>query len=90
MNRIELAAAVAEKTGLSCSDSEKAIKAFMESVTEALAKGDGVQLIGFGSFSVKDRPARTGHNPITNEPMEIAAARLPVFKAGTALKKAVK
>ncbi|MBQ0134681.1 MAG: HU family DNA-binding protein [Clostridiales bacterium] len=89
MNRTELVAAVAEKSGLSKKDSEKAVAALMDTVTATLAAGEKIQLTGFGSFEVKDRPARVGHNPKTNEQIEIAASRVPQFKAGKALKDAV-
>lgn len=90
MNKTELAAAVAEKTGLSKKDSEAAVSAVLDSVKEALADGDKVSLIGFGTFSVKVRAARTGLNPRTKETIEIPEAKVPAFKAGAALKDAVK
>ena len=83
MNKSELVAALAAKTELSKKDAEKAVNAFVESVNEALTKGDKVQLIGFGTFAVKDRPARVARNPRT------AASKAPVFKAGKALKDKV-
>jgi len=89
MNKVELIAAVAEKAGLSKKDAEKAVAAVVASVEEALVKGDKVQLIGFGTFEVRERAARTGRNPQTNEEITIAASKQPVFKAGAALKKAV-
>ena len=89
MNKVELIAAVAEKAGLSKKDAEKAIAAVVASVEEALVKGDKVQLIGFGTFEVRERAARTGRNPQTKEEITIAASKQPVFKAGAALKKAV-
>mgnify|MGYP000064531773 FL=1 len=89
MNKAELVAAIAEKTQFSKKDSEKALKAFIDVVTEELAKGGKVQLVGFGTFEVVDRPARTGRNPLTNEPMKIAASKAPKFKAGKALKDIV-
>ena len=89
MNKTELVANVAEKAGLSKKDAEKALSAVIESVEEALVEGDKVQLIGFGTFEVKDRAARTGRNPQTGKEIEIAASRNPVFKAGKALKDAV-
>ncbi|ERL04627.1 HU family DNA-binding protein [Mitsuokella sp. oral taxon 131] len=89
MNRTELVQNVAEKSNLTKKDAEKAIHAFMECVQQALVEGDKVQLIGFGTFETKNRAARKGRNPRTNEPIEIAAARCPVFKAGKALKDAV-
>ena len=89
MNKTELVANVAEKAGLSKKDAEKALSAVIESVGEALVEGDKVQLIGFGTFEVKDRAARTGRNPQTGKEIKIAASRNPVFKAGKALKDAV-
>lgn len=89
MNKIELVAAMAEKSSLSKKDCETALNAMTEAVTAALKAEDKVQLVGFGSFEVKKRAARTGRNPRTNEPVEIPAAKLPVFKAGKALKEAV-
>ncbi len=89
MNKVELIAAVAEKAGLSKKDAEKAIAAVVSSVEEALVKGDKVQLIGFGTFEVRERAARVGRNPQTKAEIQIAASKQPVFKAGAALKKAV-
>lgn len=89
MNKTELIAAVAEKTELSKKDAEAAVNAFTEAVAEALQDGDKVQLIGFGTFEVKYRAARVGTKPVTKEPIEIPAARVPVFKPGKALKDAV-
>ena len=89
MNKVELIAAVAEKAGLSKKDSDKAVAAVLESIVDALASGDKVQLVGFGSFEVKSRAARTGRNPRTKEVVEIPASKVPVFKAGKALKDAV-
>lgn len=89
MNKTELVANVAEKAGLTKKDAEKALGAVIESVEEALVEGDKVQLIGFGTFEVKDRAARTGRNPQTGKEIKIAASRNPVFKAGKALKDAV-
>ena len=89
MNKVELIAAVAEKAGLSKKDAEKAIAAVVASVEEALVKGDKVQLIGFGTFEVRERAARIGRNPQTKEEIKIDASKQPVFKAGAALKKAV-
>ena len=89
MNKSELVAAIAEKTELSKKDSEKALKAFVDVVTEELAKGGKIQLVGFGTFSVAQRAAREGRNPQTNETMTIAASKAPKFKAGKALKDAV-
>lgn len=89
MNKSELIAAVAERSGLSKKDSEAAVNAAVAAITAALADEEKVQLVGFGSFEVKKRAARTGLNPRTKEPVKIAAAKVPVFKAGTALKAAV-
>ncbi|MGI6088798.1 HU family DNA-binding protein [Bilifractor porci] len=86
MNKTELIAEIAEKAGLSKKDSEAAVKAFVDAVSESLKKGDKVQLVGFGTFEVSERPARTGRNPQTGETIEIAASRTPKFKAGKALK----
>ena len=89
MNKTELVANVAEKAGLSKKDAEKALSAVIESVEEALVEGDKVQLIGFGTFEVKDRAARTGRNPQTGKEINIPASNTPVFKAGKALKDSV-
>lgn len=89
MNKTELVANVAEKAGLTKKDAEKALGAIIESIEEALVEGDKIQLIGFGTFEVKDRAARTGRNPQTGKEIKIAASRNPVFKAGKALKDAV-
>ena len=89
MNKTELVAAIAEKTELSKADSEKALKAFIETVEGALKKGDKVQLVGFGTFEVKKTAARTGHNPRTGEKLKIKASKAPKFKAGKAFKDAV-
>ncbi len=89
MNKTELIAAVAEKTGLSKKDSDAAIAAVVDAITESLVQGEKVQLVGFGSFEVKSRSARMGRNPHTKEPIEIPASRIPVFKAGKALKDTV-
>ncbi len=90
MNKVELIAAVAEKAQISKKDAEKAVAAVICSIEGALAKGDKVQLIGFGTFEVRERAARTGRNPQTKETIKIAASKQPVFKAGQALKNAVK
>ncbi len=89
MNKAELIAAVAEKSGLSKKDSEAAVTAALDVITAALKDGDKVQLVGFGSFEVKSRAARTGRNPKTKEAIEIPASKVPVFKAGKALKDIV-
>jgi len=90
MNKTEFVAAVAEKTGLERKIAEQAVKAFQEVVAEALSKGNAVQLTGFGTFTVKERAARSGLNPRTKETIEIPASKTAVFKAGSALKEAVK
>lgn len=89
MNKTELIAEVAEKSGLSKKDAEKALTAVLETVSSAMAAGDKVQLVGFGTFETKCRKARTGRNPKTKEAIEIPASTVPVFKAGKALKDAV-
>ena len=86
MNKAELVAAIAEKTELSKKDSEKALKAFIDVVTEELKKGEKVQLVGFGTFETSKRAAREGRNPQTGETMKIAASVAPKFKPGKALK----
>ncbi|MBE6774068.1 MAG: HU family DNA-binding protein [Clostridia bacterium] len=90
MNKTELINAVAAKAEISKKDADKAVAAVLASIEEALVAGEKVALIGFGTFEVKERAARTGHNPKTGEAIEIAAAKLPSFKAGAALKNAVK
>ena len=89
MNKTELIAAVAEKTGLSKKDSDAAVAAVVDAITESLVQGEKVQLVGFGSFEVKSRSARMGRNPQTKEQIEIPASKVPVFKAGKALKDTV-
>jgi len=89
LNKTDLVASVAEKTDLTKKEAEKVIAEVFASIEEALAKGDKVQLVGFGTFEVKERAARVGRNPRTGEQIEIAATRVPVFKAGKALKEAV-
>ena len=90
MNKVELINAVAAKADISKKDADKAVAAVLASIQDALVAGEKVQLIGFGTFEVKERAARTGHNPSTGESIEIAASRVPAFKAGAALKNAVK
>jgi len=90
MNKTELINAVAETSGLSKKEATKAVDAVFDSITEALRKGDKVQLIGFGNFEVRERAARKGRNPQTGEEMEIPASKVPAFKPGKALKDAVK
>ena len=89
MNRAELIVAMAEKTGLSKKDAEKALKAFTDVVAEELKKGEKIQLVGFGTFEVSERAAREGRNPRSGETMTIAACKAPKFKAGKALKDAI-
>ena len=89
MNKNDLVAAIAEKAGLSKKDSEKALKAFEEAVTEELKKGGKVQLVGFGMFDVAERAAREGRNPQTGAAMPIPASKAPRFKVGKTLKDAV-
>lgn len=89
MNKNEIIAAVAEKSGLSKKDTEKALNAFVTAVSDALNEGEKVQLVGFGTFEVKDRPARKGHNPLTRAEIDIPASKAPVFKAGKALKDSI-
>ena len=89
MNKAELVAAIAAKTELSKKDSEKALKAFIDVVSEELKKGEKVQLVGFGTFEVAKRAAREGRNPSTGETMNIPASKSPKFKAGKALKDMV-
>ena len=90
MKKTELVNAIAAKTGLSKKDADAALTAAVEAVTEALTAGDKVSLIGFGTFEVRERAARTGKNPATGATIEIAACKAPAFKAGKALKDAVK
>lgn len=90
MNKTELINAVAAKAEISKKDADKAVAAVLASIEEALVAGEKIQLIGFGTFEVKERAARTGHNPKTGEAIKIAAAKIPSFKAGAALKNAVK
>ena len=89
MNKTELVAAIAEKTQLTKKDSEMALKAFIDVVSEELKKGEKIQLVGFGTFEVSDRAARTGKNPQTGNAIDIPASKAPKFKAGKALKETV-
>ena len=89
MNNTELVAAVAEQADISKKDAEKALKAFVDVVTEEMKKGEKVQLVGFGTFEVSERAAREGRNPQTGKTMKIEACKAPKFKAGKALKDAV-
>ena len=90
MNKVQLVASVAEKAGLNKKDAEKAVAAVIDTIVGSVAKGDNVQLIGFGTFALRERAARTGLNPRTKETITIAASKQPVFKAGAAFKNAVK
>ena len=90
MNKTELITAVAQEAEMTKKDAEKAVKAVIDVVSGALAKGEKVQLIGFGTFEVRARAAKQGRNPKTGEAMTIAASKVPAFKAGQALKNAVK
>lgn len=89
MNRSELVAAVAEKAGLAKKDADTALTGILESMTEALKKGDKIQLVGFGTFEIRERAARTGLNPQTKEKVQIPASKAPAFKPGKALKDSV-
>ena len=90
MNKTELVEAVAKAADLPKTTASKAVDAFAAVIGEALKDGDTVVITGFGTFSVRERPARTGHNPKTGEPMEIAASKTPNFKAGKTLKDALR
>ena len=90
MNKAELIAAIAEKSGLSKKDAESALAATVSAVTDALKAGEKVSLVGFGTFEVRERAERQGKNPTTGETITIAACKAPAFKAGKALKDAVK
>ena len=89
MNKSELINAVAEKAALSKKDAENAVTAALDVITAALAEGEEIRLVGFGTFEVKKREARMGRNPKTKEPIPIAASKVPVFKPGKALKDVV-
>ena len=89
MTKADLVNSIAEKAGLSKADAEKALRAFTDAVTDALKAGEKVSLVGFGTFSVGDRAARTGQNPQTGAKIEIPAAKVPKFKAGKALKDSI-
>lgn len=90
MNKSDLIQAVVEKTGLTKKDSASAVDAMFEGISASLAKGDKVQLVGFGTFEVRGRQAREGRNPATGEAIKIKASKAPAFKAGKALKDMVK
>ncbi len=89
MNKSELISAIAEESGLTKADAGRALDATIQSVSNALQGGDSVSLIGFGTFSVKERSARTGRNPQTGEAIQIKASKIPSFKAGKTLKDSV-
>ena len=89
MNKTELVAAIAEKAGLSKKDAEGAVKAFTDTVAEQLKAGEKIQLVGFGTFEVRERAAREGVNPRTGDKIKIAASKVPAFKAGKGLKDKV-
>ncbi|MFZ1641563.1 MAG: HU family DNA-binding protein [Candidatus Contendobacter sp.] len=89
MNKTELVDAVAQATDLSKVAAGKAVTAVLDAIQHALNKGDSVVLTGFGTFSIRERPARTGHNPKTGRPMELKASKTPVFKAGKTLRDTV-
>lgn len=90
MNKSELIAAIADKAGIAKKDADKALNAFVESVVEELKAGGKVQLVGFGTFEVKERAARTGINPQTKQQIKIPASKAPVFKAGQSFKAEIK
>lgn len=89
MNKTELIAAVAEKTDLSKKDADAAVSAVLGAITDTLKAGDKIQLVGFGTFEVRNRAAKQGRNPRTGETMTVPASKVPAFKAGKALKDAV-
>ena len=89
MNKTELIAAVSEAAGVGKKDTEQVLIAFFSTVQETLKQNDKVQIPGFGSFEVRERAARSGRNPLTGEAIEIAAAKVPAFKAGKGLKDAI-
>ena len=89
MNKADLITAVAQKSGLTRKDADKVVASVLESITETLASGEKVSIVGFGTFEVKERAAHQGINPSTKEPMQIPASKSPVFKSGKQLKDAV-
>lgn len=89
MNKTELVSGVAEKAGITKKDAEKAVNAVFDVIGEALAQGDRIQLVGFGTFEVRERAARTGRNPRTGDEIDIPATRIPVFKPGKSLRDVV-
>ena len=90
MNKTELISAVAEKSSITKKDAEKIVSSVFDAIADALKQGDKVQLVGFGTFEVKQRAARKGLNPLTKQPIDIAASKAPVFKAGKGLKDIIK
>lgn len=90
LNRVDLVAKIADKSGLTKGDADNALRGMIETITEAVKAGEGVQLVGFGTFEVKERGARSGRNPKTGETITIAATKAVTFKAGKALKEAAK
>jgi DNA-binding protein HU-beta len=90
VNKSELISVVAEKAGLTKKDTEKVVNAVFDGITDALAQGDKVQVIGFGTFDVRERKSREGRNPATGDTITIPAVKVPVFKAGKALKDTIK
>ncbi len=89
MNKAELIEAVAESADISKASATRVLESVLDTITGSLQEGDSVALVGFGTFQVKDRPARTGRNPQTGEPIQIKAAKVPSFKAGKGLKDAL-
>ena len=89
MNKSELCAAIAEKTGMTKKDAEKFTGAFVETVIESMKKGERIQVVGFGTFEVRERPARNARNPRTGETIAIEASKAPVFKAGKTLRESL-
>jgi len=89
MNKQELVSAIAEKAGITKADADRAINAFVETTKETLAKKESIQLIGFGTFSISERSARTGRNPQTGKEIQIAAKNVAKFKAGKALDESI-
>jgi len=89
MNKADVIAAVADKSGLSKKDAEKAFNATLDTITESLKAGEKISIVGFGAFETRDRPARVGRNPKTKEEIHIPATTVPAFKPGKALKDAV-
>jgi len=90
MNKSELIESISSEAGLSKADAQRALDATIDSITKTLKKGDTVSLVGFGTFSVKERAARTGRNPATGETIKIKASKTPAFKAGKGFKDAIK